>query len=306
MINTYATDRKLYDGQLTRTILILFLTVSINFFHCQKISSYNYPESIIREGNYLYMTGDGSKPSPMEKNGDGVIKKLSLDGKIIDDNISKGILDSPKGTSIINDVIYVADIDKIVGVSLKTGEIVKVISFEGKAKLLNDITVMDKNTLLVSATDINKIFKISLNKKENNIELLKIDDVPGANGVFYNKKNKTLYVVGFGYFGSDTPTGQIGKVTWNNKRPSYSKINSRLGYYDGLQIDSKGNLLISDWRSLNGENGEILVIDPKDPENIVKTIETKTSPADFFYDKRSHKLFIPTAMINGLQIVDLK
>jgi hypothetical protein len=60
----------------------------------------------------------GKELNPLARDGDGVIRKFSLDGNLIESNLSKELLHAPKGTAIIKDVLYVADLERIIGVDV--------------------------------------------------------------------------------------------------------------------------------------------------------------------------------------------
>ena len=96
-----------------------------------------HPESIISDGTFLYATNIGESLAPMTKDGDGSVYKLSLDGKLLEQRFNKSPLNAPKGTAIVSGVLYVADIDRVVGIDCKTGEEVKVIDFSSFATSLN-------------------------------------------------------------------------------------------------------------------------------------------------------------------------
>src|SRR6185295_3143929 len=126
-----------------------------------------HPESVISDGKFLYVTNLGKGGNPTAKDGDGSISKLSLDGKMITPSITTEKLNAPKGTAIIKDVLYVVDIDHIVGIQLSTGK--KAADIDASANgtaFLNDLTVKDDNTLFASATDVGKVFEVNLNTGE--------------------------------------------------------------------------------------------------------------------------------------------
>src|SRR5688500_19223158 len=73
-----------------------------------------HPESVISDGEFLYVTDMGKELNPLAKDSDGAIRKFSLDGDLIEYNLSKALLNAPKGTAIIKNVLYVADLERIV------------------------------------------------------------------------------------------------------------------------------------------------------------------------------------------------
>lgn len=165
------------------------------------IEGFSLPESVAKDtnGKNFYVSNMGAKLEPTAKDGDGFISRLSPDGRILDKKFlpKDGVLNSPKGMSIIGRVIYTADVDRVVGFNLDTMEKVFDLDFSSeKTVFLNDIAVIDGNTFAVSATDVNKVYLITLGDKPS-FRVLQ-DNVMGANGLFYEAKTRRLYVVGFG------------------------------------------------------------------------------------------------------------
>lgn len=61
---------------------------------------------------------------PLSKDGDGFITETDRHGKIIKARFQKGILNTPKGLATIGDVLYVADLDRVVGFNINNGKAV--------------------------------------------------------------------------------------------------------------------------------------------------------------------------------------
>src|SRR5687768_2744216 len=100
--------------------LIAGISMAVSSF-AQDSSSLSYPESVTSDGKFLYVTNVGKTFEPTAKDGDGFISKVSLDGKTITRFITDAKLNAPKGIGIVRGVLYVTDIDRIVGIQLHTG-----------------------------------------------------------------------------------------------------------------------------------------------------------------------------------------
>ena len=122
----------------------------------------SYPESIISDGRFLYVSNVGKALNPSEKDGDGFISKLSLQGQVITPSITTEKLNAPKGSAIIKGVLYVADIDRMIGIDLSSGKKTVDINLGNNVTFANDVAVKDDNTLFVSATDAGKIFEVNI------------------------------------------------------------------------------------------------------------------------------------------------
>ena len=125
------------------------------------------PESVLYDEarNILYVSNINGKSA--ERNGQGFISKVSLDGKI---EVLKWVtgLNAPKGSAIYENKLYVSDIDHLVEIDVKTGKIVAKYPAAG-AQFLNDV-----------ATDAS-----------GNVY---ITDMSAANSVIYKLSNGTMTV----------------------------------------------------------------------------------------------------------------
>jgi hypothetical protein len=156
----------------------------------QESTGLAHPESLISDGGFLYATNIGKAFAPAEKDGDGFISKLSLDGKMVTPSITTEKLNSPKGTALVKGVLHVADIDRIVGIDLASGKKMAEVSLTSTGtSFANDLTVKDDHTLFVSCTDVGKVFEVNLETGR----VQPIADVKGANGIYYDKATHHLY-----------------------------------------------------------------------------------------------------------------
>lgn len=252
----------------------------------RSISVDGYPESVAEEDDNYYIAVVGKQLEPTRKDGDGFIIKVNSRGKLLAQNAFPNVkLDAPKGAVVEDDVLYVADVDRIVGINLRSGtQVCSVDMSSTGAKFLNDI-VEDDDFLYVSATDINKIFRICM-------RTWKFEEIPVSAPL--NAPNGLAVEDGFlyiGEYGSDArgkPNGEIKKVplNGNGSRP-VSVVYDVPGLYDGLVAREVENifgqethyLYFSDWASksvkrINLKTGEA--------EDVTET--PVEGPADFIID----------------------
>ncbi|MFN8671777.1 MAG: hypothetical protein U0457_06775 [Candidatus Sericytochromatia bacterium] len=288
----------------------LFIQNSISLFslnvlakenNIKKIEGFSAPESVIEFKDNIYVSNVGKKLEPSTKDGDGFISKLSINGKVLEKNFlpKKGFtLNAPKGMAIIKNVLYVADIDRIVAFDLKSGKMLSEISLEKTGtKFLNDITIKDENTLLVSSTDLGKIFSIDISKK-NYTELALKEILVGVNGLVY--KNNILYFNTFP-FDNSGKKGITGTI--DLKTNKIEKISGLEGFFDGL-VYNNDKLIFSDWDAMD-KGGKIISYDLKTKEKKDINVGIKGN-ADIFYSEKHKKLLIPAMMEGNLYILDLK
>lgn len=214
------------------------------------VSGLYSPESVISDGSFMYISNVGYLQNPSTKDGDGFITKISKTGQIMELRFLKG-LDAPKGMAIIKQVLYIADIDKIVGYSLYSKKRVFEVSLEGITTFLNDIAVKNDTTILVSATDVGHIYRINLVDKKIK-EFSKGIVIQGINGLDYDNSSNVLYVNSMGT--NNQPNGELGRITLTKGNPLYERLGTDAGYFDGIKYWNN-ELYYSDWKDMqNGGN----------------------------------------------------
>lgn len=256
------------------------------------IAGFSSPESVVVSGDDVFVSNVGVKLEPFAKDGDGFIAKLDRQGNM------KALhwvdkLNAPKGLIAVNGVLYVADIDRVLGFRLRDGKQVFDLDFAPSgAKFLNAFTRYDSRRLLVSSTDLGKVFVVDLAR--NSYSELKFDTAPnGPNGL--KKLGNRLIVV---EWGSDNQAN--GKVRTYLLDGFAAKLEqtfepSPAGYFDGVVSLGANRWLISNWvkfepvgllQVLDTRSGKITVANEKIP---------LAGPADIFLDDRN-KLWVPGMM----------
>ena len=192
-------------------------------------SVFKTPESVKfdRIKGILYVANINGKPS--EKDGNGFISKLNINGEILD---LKWIteLNAPKGMGIFDDKLYVTDIDKLVEISISEGKIIQ--RFLAKdAEFLNDIDIDKNGNVYVSDMATGKIWML----KNNTFEIwLQSEELIHPNGLFVKDENLLI--------GTKT---KILSVNLKSK-----KINSLIkntGSIDGLEFADDDKYLFPDF-----------------------------------------------------------
>lgn len=216
----------------------------------QTVGGFKFPESAAYDpkGKVLYVGNfGGEKLAPAEKDGQGYISKVGLNGKVIEERWvpAKGgeAMNKPKGIWIRGERLWVTDIDAVWIFDLK--------SKKGRKLMLpgvvfaNDPAVMD-NALYISDNRGDKLVKVEpadfLNAKNPRV----IEVVAGMghspNGVYPTKVGMLLFG---GFLAPDKPkalyalgvSGQVKAVT------------DPIGRIDGLYEMADGSLLYTDWNS---------------------------------------------------------
>ena len=282
---------------MKKIALSLITTAILGFASTVTVEGFSSPESTIVNKNDLYVSNVGKELKPTQKDGDGFISKLDVNGKIKELHFIDG-LDAPKGMGIVGNTLFVADINILRGFDLSTKKEVFNLVFEG-VNFLNDITVKDSNTLFIGASDTSAIYEVNIASKSYK----KLMDFTVTNGLFY--EDGILYAA---QLGSSTQNmfdgkGKLYKIDLkdNNKL-------TQLGTFEGVLdgVTKVGNkVYVSDWG--NGKDtGIVRVYDLKTKEETILKLQSFMGAADFWIDEKSKKIFMPQMIGNKVTIFDLK
>lgn len=239
-------------------------------------ASLRVPESVLLDSknNVLYVSSiDGT---PENKDGNGFISQVTLDGKIKNLKWATG-LDAPKGMGIFNNNLYVSDISRLVTIDIATGKVTNSLEIEG-AKFLNDVTIDNAGNVYVSDSNTGKIHIVKGGKAEVYFEG---PEIKGVNGLLAS--GKELYVVDF-------PSGINYKLSPDKK---LTKFSATAAGADGVVPVGKDEYIVSSW------HGEIAYVNSKgEAKKLLDTRAQKLSSADIEYDPKTKTLFVPTFNAN--------
>ena len=258
-----------------------------------EVSGLEAPESVVLYKDAYYVSNVAGQPA--EKNGQGYISKVGLDGTITIQKWATGF-NAPKGLGIYKSQLYVADIDRVLVVDLNSGSTLKTYEAAG-ATFLNDVEVAKNGTVYITDTfGGNAIYQIE--KGEISI-FLKDEKLDYPNGLKINGSD--LYVASWGVvtnpktFGTDVP-GKILKV--NLKTKSISEVTKPTGNLDGL-INFNGGFIASDWIS-----GKLLSISKEGETKDL--LDLNAGSADISYARKQKLLLVPQMMDGKLAAYELK
>ncbi|HEY8956622.1 hypothetical protein [Chitinophaga sp.] len=267
---------------MKRIPIMAFVLMAGQTFAQQRLNNASFmhaPESVATDNNSYYIADIGEGANPTKKDGNGIIFRMNKKG---DHQVLATGLDAPKGAFILHHTLFVADIDKVKGYDITSGAQLYNIDLAPATAFLNDIAAINDSTLVVSATDVNKLFLVHLGKNPRAEELVYTNPIKGTNGVVFDARSKKLYVCGFG--SDNTPSGQIGYIDMNAAQKVFTPLTNRLGYYDGIALtDHHTQLIISDWVAFE-KKGVLLKLDLASGRVITLNEELIAGPADFTLD----------------------
>ncbi|MDW3192840.1 MAG: hypothetical protein R8G66_10755 [Cytophagales bacterium] len=90
---------------------------------------------------------------------DGFISKASVDGTEIDLRWITG-LNRPTGMALKGDQLYVADLNQLLRINTKIGEVIERYEESIQGSALNDVTIDDNGDVYVSASRLGAVFKL--------------------------------------------------------------------------------------------------------------------------------------------------
>ena len=247
------------------------------------VDNISVPESVVEVGHgknsfFLVSLIDGD---PLLKDGQGGIAKISASGELLDKEWVTG-LNAPKGLAVYKDWVYVADIDEVVVIDLKTADIVIKIPVPG-ALLLNDVAVDKKGTLYVSDTFTSQVIRV-----KNFIPDVYLDNVPAANG---------LYVQGH-----DLLVGAGPQLFAFDKRKQLRVVATGFPFeLDGVAPAGCGGYFVSSWEGqiywISATGEKFLLLD---------TVAQYISTADFAYSENKDLLVVPNFFSNRVTAYKVK
>jgi len=215
----------------------------------QAVTGFKFPESVAYDpkAKVLYVGQFGSELKPAEKDGQGKISKVALDGKVLEDKFlpaSGETLHKPKGIWVKGDRLWVTDIDVIWVFDLKTRKGRK-LDLPGMG-FANDPTVKG-NDLYISDNRNDLLYRVSpadfLNYKDKpEVGIVFAGKGINPNGL-YPAKDGSILVGGF--MAADKPRG-LYAVT---KAGDIKILSKELGRIDGIYEMADRSLLVTDWNS---------------------------------------------------------
>lgn len=261
------------------------------------ITGFRRPESAryYSPGDVYFVSNiDGN---PAAKDGNGFISRVSADGAIDSLRFVAGgrggaRLDAPKGTALVGDTLWVADIDQVRGFNARTGAPVATVDLSAQGALfLNDIAVGPDRSLYITDTGLrggqhtgpDRIFRIAPDRTAS--VALRSDSLGGPNGIAWDGASERFVVVPF--------AGPRTLLAWKPGSTTLTAIGTGAGQFDGVEVLGDGRLLVTSWADSS------LTIRAGDS---VRRVGGLPSPADIGVDTRRQRVAVPLLRENRVEI----
>ena len=208
------------------------------------------------ESAYFYTSGstDPGVYFISSTNGDdmGWVSKLAADGSMIDSRWATD-LRNPMGMRVSGNRLWINNTTEVVGLNLDNPSDRIVHPIDG-AISLNDLATDSSGHAYLSDSMNSRVVRVDLATGENSTYISTLPSSP--NGVLV--QGDRLYIASWGVM-SDRPeeraewiTKTAGDLYWVSLKDSSKSrhiIVPELGNLDGVEIDQKGNIYVSDWES---------------------------------------------------------
>lgn len=240
-------------------------------------TDHNTCESVLvdSENNRLVVSNINGKPTEM--NGKGSLDLLDFNGKVIQKDWIQG-LNAPKGSAILDGILYVTDIDILVAIDIRNGEVVENYKVEG-AQFLNDVAAY-QGTVYFSDMATGRLHQLF----EGKVSTL-LSDRASINGLATNAEGDLFFLDANGLF------------QYSEEEPTL--ITDEVKGGDGLVIIEKGYFITSQWK------GHVFHIENGKATELLNYEEKGKQTADIGYDPNSGTLYIPTFFNNKVEAYEV-
>jgi sugar lactone lactonase YvrE len=257
------------------------------------------PESVLHDPEsdvYLVSNINGT---PVAKDGNGFISRLSPDGTIVAlrwiDGAAPGVtLHAPKGMALQGSTLYVADIDCVRMFDRTTGAPLGEACPNG-ATFLNDVgPAPDGVSVFFTDSGLDASFAPSgtdavyrLSEGGRITVIARSPSLGAPNGVSVGTRG--ILVASFG-------SGEVYALDAEGRRTNVMPPSQ--GQYDGIVAMDDGGFLVSSW----GEQAVIRVNGAGAVSHVVHGVE---APADIGFDRTRSRVLVPLFNANEVRIVPL-
>jgi len=208
-----------------------------------EIDNLNTPESVLYDTQRDIVFLSNVNGAPTDKDNEGYLSVLNLQGEMLNKYWVTG-LNAPKGLGIYNDILYVTDIDTLLGININNGRIEQRY-YASEAKFLNDIIIDANGIVYVSDMGTSTIYRLMDNKFTI---WLQDDKLENPNGLYL--ENDHLIVASWGRMADESSMNALGHlkiVSIKNKSINSLGDGTPVGNLDGIEADGNGNFYVTDW-----------------------------------------------------------
>lgn len=266
---------------------LCFLILQAQGNRVVSIEGFSTPQAIAMTNLSVFVSNLGDNPN-LTKSGSGFISKLDKTGKIIDLQFIAN-LNIPKSMTILDNILYVVDMNMLKGFNLATKRQVLNLPISG-ANMLNDIAIRDSNSLLVADGETGLVLLVDL-KKKSYYTFVAIDNTLGSlQNIALDKK--ALYA---STFDKDQKKGRLLRIDIETKEVSI--VHEFAEKICGIALTNHGGIIVATEGHKN--DAKLYKISANTKVYAIDIDEDLQAPAKFLLDKQA--LWIPNTLNNQVQ-----
>jgi hypothetical protein len=274
--------------------------------HIAAVDGLSQPEALSFDAATNFYFISNANGSPGVKDGNGFISRITADGVMDSLHFIQGgrdgvQLDSPMGSRVEGDTLWVVDVDKLRGFDTKTGKSYITVDLSPlKALFLNDLAIDSVGDFYITDTGVqigkdgkmnhpgpDRILKVARADRSISVAVLSAL-LSEPDGIAYDRHGKRFVLAPFS--GPSVQTWAIGDPGPKDAAPGK-------GMFDGAEVEANGQILITSWNDSSVSTLE-------GPKLVPRISKLSFQPADVSMDAGRSRVGIVSLVANKFELWD--
>ena len=246
------------------------------------------PESVVYDAERDVLYVSNIKGDAADKDGNGYLARVSPEGEVLDSAWVTG-LDAPKGLTLSDGTLYVADIDVLLAVDPESGEITERYPADG-AQFLNDVTADAEGNVYVSDSRTSTVYR--LNGGTLQAWLQGEGRIQGPNGV-HVIEDRLIIAAGDSTAENPGSARYLQAIALDDGAISPLSGTEPIGSVDAVEPDGQGGYFLTDWGA-----GKVMHVTSSGEVTLLKQLGQGTADLEFVAE--TGVIFLPIMMSDEL------